>query len=247
MEPANKVPPIATGTLYVVATPIGNLEDITFRAIRILKEADLVVAEDTRRTRLLLQHYGIQANFGPSLFEGSDERRLEDLIERMKSGAKIALVSDAGTPLIQDPGYPLVRRAIQENIRVEVIPGPTALIAALVASGLPTDHFIFDGVPSKKDGKRRAYFESLLEEPRTVVIYESPHRILKTLTTLVEVLPERRVVLCRELTKIYEEILRGTAQEILADLQARPSIKGELVLVISGRARKDSSMQSDEN
>jgi len=239
MRAANSGDPESGGVLYLVATPIGNLEDITFRAIRILKEVDLIIAEDTRRTRLLLQHYGIQANFGPSLYEGADERRVDEFIEQLHGGAKIALVSDAGTPLIQDPGYPLVRSAVDAGIQVIAIPGPTALITALVASGLPTDHFIFDGVPSKKDGRRRVYFQSLMQEARTVVLYESPHRILKTLETVAQLLPDRPLVLCRELTKIHEEVLRGPAAMILHELQSRPSIKGEMVLIIAGKPRKN--------
>lgn len=238
MEPANGDSKRAQGVLYLVATPIGNLEDITLRALRILKEADFLVAEDTRHTKMLLQHYGIQAHWGPSLYEGADPRKIEELITRLQSGSKIALVSDAGTPLIQDPGYPLVRRAVEESIPVIAIPGATAVITALVQSGLPTDHFIFDGIPSKKEGKRRSYFESLQEESRTVVIYESPHRILKTLTAITEVLPERRIVLCRELTKIHEEVLRGTAAELLGNLESRPSVKGEIVLLIAGRSKR---------
>jgi 16S rRNA (cytidine1402-2'-O)-methyltransferase len=237
MEPANRESKSTQGVLYLVATPIGNLEDITLRALRILKEADLLVAEDTRHTMVLLQHYGIQAHWGPSLYEGADPRKIEELIARLQSGSKIALVSDAGTPLIQDPGYPLVRRAIEEQIPVIAIPGPTALITALVQSGLPTDHFIFDGIPSKKNGKRKGYFQSLQEETRTVIIYESPHRIMKTLAAITEVLPERRIVLCRELTKIHEEVLRGTAAELLRELESRPSVKGEMVLLIEGKLK----------
>lgn len=224
----------AAGTLYLVATPIGHLKDITLRALDILKSVDLIVAEDTRRSRVLLEHHGIETPFGPSLYEGVEDRRVEPLIEQLKRGKSIALISDAGTPLIQDPGYPLVRRAVAENVRVVPIPGPTAILAALVASGFPTDRFIFDGVPPKKPGKRRAYFASLQAEERTVVLYESRHRVLKTLETTAEVLPDREIALCRELTKAHEEILRGTASEILNTLQGRAHTKGEFVLVIRG-------------
>ena len=230
----------ASGTLYLVATPIGNLEDITLRAIRVLKEVALIVAEDTRHSRRLLQHYGIEAPLGRSLFEGVERERLEPLIELLKSGKSIALISDAGTPLIQDPGYLLVRHAVAEGIRVVPIPGPTALIVALVASGLPTDHFIFDGVPSKGEGKRQKYFESLKDEIRTLVLYESPHRILKTLQTMIEILPEREIVVCRELTKVHEEFLRGTPESVLKNLSERPSVKGEFVIVIRGDQAKRS-------
>lgn len=224
----------ASGTLYLVATPIGNLEDITLRAIRVLREVDLIVAEDTRHSHRLLQQYGIQTPLGRSLYEGVDRERAEPLIALLKSGKSIALISDAGTPLIQDPGYPLVRQAVAEGIRVVPIPGPTALIAALVASGLPVDHFIFDGVPPKGEGKRRKYFQSIQDEARTVVLYESPHRILKTLKTMAEVLPEREIAICRELTKAHEEFLRGTPEKLSNELSTRPSVKGEFVIVIRG-------------
>lgn len=224
----------AAGALYIVATPIGHLQDITLRALETLRDVDLIIAEDTRRSRVLLEHYGIEAPFGPSLYEGVERERVEKVIRMLKGGKRIALISDAGTPLIQDPGYLLVKRASEEGISVVPVPGPTALIAALVASGFPTDRFLFDGVPPKKPGKRRAYFEALKDEERTVVLYESPHRIVKTLETLVEVLPERPVVLARELTKVHEEFLRGRPHEVLAELKARPSVKGEFVLVIKG-------------
>ena len=226
------------GTLYLVATPIGNLEDITLRAIRVLKEVDVIVAEDTRHSRRLLQQYGIETPLGRSLYEGVDLERVEPLIRLLKSGKSIALVSDAGTPLIQDPGYPLVRQAVAEGIHVVPVPGPTALIAALIASGLPVDHFIFDGVPPKGEGKRHTYFQSIQDEARTVVLYESPHRILKTLKTIAEVLPEREIVICRELTKAHEEFLRGTPEELLRKLSERPSAKGEFVIVVRGAERR---------
>lgn len=238
MSPANSEDAPNHGTLYVIATPIGNLEDITYRAVRILGEVDLVIAEDTRRSRKLLDHYSIDATFGPSLYEGVDERSYDRVLNELFMGKDIALISDAGTPLIQDPGYPLVRDAVAEGIRVVAIPGPTALITALVASGLPTDHFIFDGVPSKKSGRRTAYFQSLTEESRTVVLYESPHRILKTLRTISETLPNRDVVLCRELTKAHEEVMHGTPDQLLENLEGRASIKGEFVLILAGKPRR---------
>ncbi len=222
------------GVLYVVATPIGNLKDITLRALEVLKGVDLVIAEDTRRSRILFERYGIGTPFGPSLYEGVERERVDALIRLLKGGKRLALVSDAGTPLIQDPGYRLVRRAIEEGIKVVPVPGPSALLAALVASGLPTDRFVFDGVPPKKPGRRRAYFESLKDEERTVVLYESPHRILKTLETLCEVMPQREICLARELTKRHEEFLRGTPREVLEALKRRPSVKGEFVLLIRG-------------
>jgi len=227
---------IASGTLYVVSGPIGNLEDTTLRALRVLKEVDLIIAEDTRRSRQLLAHYNIKTPFERSYYQGVEKERVEPIIEKLKAGKKIALMCDAGTPIIQDPGYPLVRRAIAEGIPVVPIPGPTALIAALVASGIPAHNFIFDGVPPKKEKKKRQYFEKLKSEERTVVLYESPHRILKTLAIMAEVLGERQIALCRELTKFHEEVLRGTPDQILKILQARAIVKGEITLVISGKS-----------
>ena len=225
---------VEAGALYVVATPIGHLDDITHRAIDVLKGVDLVIAEDTRRSKILLDHHGIDTPFGPSLFEGKEDRRVDGLVERLEDGQSLALVSDAGTPLVSDPGFPLVRAAVNAGIRVVPVPGPTALVAALVASGMPTDRFIFDGTPPKKAGRLRAYLESLQSEERTVVLYESRHRILKTLGAMAETLPERRIALGRELTKQHEEMLHGTSQELLETLNARPSVKGEFVIVIEG-------------
>lgn len=225
------------GTLYLVATPIGNLKDITLRALDVLKGVDLIVAEDTRRSRILLEHYGIKTPFGPSLYEGAGPERVERVLRFLQEGKDVALISDAGTPLIQDPGFALVRRAVEEGIRVVPIPGPTALIAALVASGFPTDRFVFEGIPPKRPGKRRAFFEALRGEERTVVLYESPHRLLKTLETLAELLPEREICLARELTKAHEEFLRGTAEEVLRRLKERPRIQGEWVVILHGASR----------
>lgn len=224
----------ANGTLYIVAGPIGNLEDITLRALSVLKEVDLIIAEDTRRSRKLLTHYNIKTPFDRSYYQGVERERVEPIIAKLKAGKNIALICDSGTPLICDPGYPLVRRAIEEGIPVISIPGPTALIAALVSSGIPAHNFIFDGVPPKKEKKKREYLEKLKSEGRTVVLYESPHRILKTLEMMAEVLGEREIALCRELTKLHEEILRGTPAQILSVLKERASVKGEITLVISG-------------
>jgi 16S rRNA (cytidine1402-2'-O)-methyltransferase len=205
----------ATGTLYIVATPIGNLEDITLRALRVLKECDLIIAEDTRRSRQLLAHYGIEKPFERSLYRGVERERVEYFIEKLKAGAQIALICDAGTPLISDPGYGLVRRAIAENISIVPIPGPTALITALIVSGFPTESFVFAGVPPKKPKAKREFFAHLSQEPRTILLYESPHRVLKTLEVMAEIFPNRPLALCRELTKMHEEIVRGTVQQIL--------------------------------
>jgi len=225
---------VEPGVLYVVATPIGHLDDLTYRAVNVLNGVDWVIAEDTRRSKILLDHYGIETPFGPSLFEGKEDRRVDGLIERLREGQSLALISDAGTPLVSDPGFPLVRAAVEAGVRVVPVPGPTALVAALVASGMPTDRFIFDGTPPKKSGRLRAYLESLQAEERTVILYESRHRILKTLQAIAETLPHRRIALCRELTKQHEEVLHGTADELLTNLNARASVKGEFVIVIKG-------------
>lgn len=230
----------ATGTLFIVATPIGNLEDITRRALRILKECDRIIAEDTRRSRQLLAHYGIEKPFERSLYRGVEHERVEYFIQKLKAGAKIALISDAGTPLISDPGYELVRRAITEDIRVIAIPGPTALITALLVSGFSPERFVFEGVPPKKERARREFFSRLAQEPRTIVLYESPHRVLDTLEVMSEMLPERQIALCRELTKVHEEILRGKPSEILEQLKSRPAIKGEITIVLESRELEES-------
>lgn len=225
---------IASGTLYIVSGPIGNLEDITLRALRVLKEVDFIIAEDTRRSRQLLAHYNIKTPFDRSYYQGVERERVAPILAKLKAGKKIALICDAGTPIICDPGYPLVRKALEEGIPVVPIPGPTALIAALVISGIPAHNFIFDGVPPKKEKKKREYFEKIKHEERTVALYESPHRILKTLAIMAEVLGEREIALCRELTKLHEEILHGTSAQILGILKGRAAVKGEITLVISG-------------
>lgn len=219
------------GRLYVVSTPIGNLEDITYRAVRILKEADWIACEDTRTTRRLLDHYGIQTRT-ISYHDHNETERAPELIERIAQGETGALVSDAGTPLLSDPGYRIVHAAAQAGIRIEPLPGPSALLAALVVSGLPTDQFHFGGFLPPKQGQRRRLLESLADEPATVVFYEAPHRILETLEDIAAVLGNRDIVAARELTKIYEEVLRGTAVEIAASLSARDSIRGEFVVLI---------------
>jgi len=233
-----------TGHLYLVSLPIGNLEDITLRAIKTLREVNMIVAEDTRNTRRVLERYCIKTPFSRSYYQGVERKRAEPILSLLKEGKDLALVSDAGTPLISDPGYPLVRATIEAGIPVIPIPGPTAAIAALVASGLPTDHFAFDGTVPRKEGERRAYLEAIREEQRTIILYESPHRLLTTLKEIAKVLPERRVVLARELTKIYEEFLRGSASEILQTLDARSEIKGECVLLIEGEKRSARKTES---
>ena len=223
-----------TGTLYVIALPIGNLEDITIRAIRILRSVDGILAEDTRVTKRVLDRYRIETPFFSSVFQGGEKQRSGWLIEQIHAGNSLALVSDAGTPLISDPGYPLVRAAVAGGVPVVPIPGSSAVLCGLIASGLPTDRFCFDGAIPRRSGERRALFERLRFEPRTVVLFESPHRLLASLEDLSAVLPDRSVALGRELTKQHEEFLRGTAKEIHATLRARPAVKGECVLVLSG-------------
>lgn len=225
------------GALYLVSLPIGNLEDITLRAIKTLRAVDLIVAEDTRNTRRVRDRYRITTPFSRSYYQGVERERVEPLLSLLKEGKDLALVSDAGTPLVSDPGYPLVRAAIAAGIAVIPVPGPTAAIAALVASGLPTDHSAFDGAVPRKGGERRAYLEGIRNEKRTIVVYESPHRLLATLEAIAEILSERRIVLARELTKIHEEFLRGRPGELLKTLRARGEVKGECVLLIEGAKR----------
>lgn len=218
------------GTLYLVATPIGNLEDMTFRALRVLKECDLIAAEDTRHTGQLLQAYEIRKPL-VSYFKFNEAKRSEEIIDRLKQGGKVALVTDAGSPGISDPGYRVVRAALDANLRVESVPGPTALVAALTASGLPTDEFHFAGFLPPKSSQRLRRLAELKHLPGTIVLYESPFRVEKLLTELNEVMAERRVVLARELTKKFEEYLRGTAKELL-EIYRKRSPKGEFVVLI---------------
>src|SRR3989449_5165079 len=219
--------------LYLVATPIGNLEDITLRALRVLKEVDLIACEDTRQTQKLLNHYGITTR-RISYHEHNEMTRAAELIVDLESGAKIALVTDAGMPGISDPGFRLIALAIRHHVPVVPIPGASAFLAALVASGLPTDSFRFSGFLPAKSGQRRKLFESVRESPRTQVFYEAPHRVLETLADVVEVLgSERHVVVAREVTKIHEEFLRGRAVEVLEQLKARGDVKGEITLLIA--------------
>lgn len=225
------------GTLYLVSLPIGNLNDITLRAIQCLRKVDLIVAEDTRHTHRILSRYRIRTSFSWSLYQGVEEERVEPCLSLLREGKNLALVSDAGTPLVSDPGYPLVRAAVDAGIPVVPIPGATALVAALVASGLPTDRFVFDGAVPRKEGERSSYVATLQNEQRTVIVYESPHRLLATLQAIAGALPERRIVVARELTKVHEELLRGTASELLEVLSARGDVKGEIVLLVAGSER----------
>ncbi|HEU5396987.1 MAG TPA: 16S rRNA (cytidine(1402)-2'-O)-methyltransferase [Verrucomicrobiae bacterium] len=227
------LPPLTPGTLYLVATPIGNLEDITLRALRVLRECDAVAAEDTRHSGQLLKHFGISKPL-LSYFQFNEARRSEEIIERLRRGERIALVTDAGSPGISDPGERVVRAAIGAGLRVESVPGPSALIAALTAGGLATEEFHFVGFLPHKSGQRRNKLESLKETPGTLVLYESPYRIERLLGELAEVFPERSVVMARELTKKFEEYLRGTPAELLQTARAR-HLKGEFVVMVSAK------------
>ena len=219
------------GTLYIVATPIGNLEDITLRALRVLKEVDVIAAEDTRVTRKLLSHYDIHTQM-VAYHQHSSGRRAEEIVDMIKAGATVALVSDAGTPGISDPGHELIALCIAADLPIQSVPGPAALIPAIVVSGLSTSHFIFDGFPPRKLSERRTYFKSIADETRTIVLYESPLRLSVTLRTIKEVLGDRQVAVIREATKLFEEVFRGDVSEAIERFQGR--IRGEIVLVIEG-------------
>lgn len=219
------------GTLYVVATPIGNLEDMSYRAVRVLKEADLLACEDTRHTAKLLRHYGIDRPT-ISYHEHNEAARAEELVAKLEQGLSVAQVSDAGMPGISDPGYRVIRLAIERGIQVVPVPGPSAVIAALAASGLPTDSFAFHGFLPAKSGQRRSLLESLRAAKSTIAFYEAPHRIVEAMKDIAEILGEERpVVLARELTKVHEEFMRGSAAEVLARVQAHEP-KGEITLLI---------------
>ncbi len=223
-----------TGKLYLVALPIGNLEDITIRAIRTLRLVDGILAEDTRITKRILDRYRVETPFFSSVFQGAERQRIGWLLDHLHSGKQLALVSDAGTPLISDPGYPLVRAAISSGIPVIPIPGPSAAIAGLIASGMPTDRFCFEGAVPRKSGERRTLFARLRSETRTIVLFESPHRLIATLQDLAAVLPDRAITLARELTKHHEEFLRGSPEEVLDALSSRDRVKGECTLILAG-------------
>lgn len=234
MEPTSSLPPLTASTLYLVATPIGNLEDITLRAIRVLRECDVIAAEDTRHTGVLLKHFGISKPM-ISYHAHNEARRTQEIVERLGRGEKVALVTDAGSPGISDPGERVVRAALAAGFKVEPVPGACALVAALTASGLPTDEFHFIGFLPHKSGQRRKELERLRSVAGTLALYESPFRVEKLLGELAEIMPERPVVLARELTKKFEEFLRGTPVELVSQLQNR-SIKGEFVVLIGPAA-----------
>ena len=231
-ETQKSLPPLTSGTLYLVATPIGNMEDMTFRAVRVLKECDVVAAEDTRRTGQLLKHFDLSKPM-LSYFQFNEAKRSEEILERLHRGEKVALVTDAGSPGISDPGERVVRAVREAGLRVESVPGPCALVAALTASGLPTDEFHFIGFLPHKSGQRRKQLEALKQFAGTLVLYESPYRIEKLLVELAEVFPERQIVLARELTKKFEEFLHGTPAELL-EVTKKRSLKGEFVVMVRG-------------
>ncbi len=236
---AERGPAVGGPSLYLVATPIGNLEDITLRALRVLKEVDLIACEDTRQTLKLLSHYGIQTRL-VSYHEHNEMTKAAELVVDLEGGAKIALVTDAGMPGISDPGFRLIALAIRHHVPVVPIPGASAFLAALVASGLPTDSFRFSGFLPSKSGQRRKLLESVKDSPRTQVFYEAPHRLLETLADIIEVLgSDRHIVVAREVTKLHEEFLRGRAGDILKQFKTRGSVKGEITLLIAKPETQD--------
>lgn len=226
----------SSGTLYLVSTPIGNLEDITLRALRILKEVDLIAAEDTRQTRRLLTHYKIHTPL-TSYFEGNQQMKGDKLIECLKSGEAIALVSDAGTPIISDPGYPLLRRCIDAEIPIVPVPGASAVVTAASISGLPLHNFVFEGFLSPKSGKRKRQLGVLADEERTLILFESPHRLRRFLEDAFEVMGERDIVVARELTKRFEEVFRGNVSEALEKFRDTEP-RGEFTILIAATGRK---------
>ena len=234
---------IRHGALYLVATPIGNLEDITYRAVKVLASVDLIAAEDTRKTKILLDHYNISKPM-MSYYSYNEKTRAPQLIEKLLAGLSVALVSDAGTPGISDPAFHIVQQALENAIAIIPIPGPAACLTALIASGLATDRFVFEGFLPLKKG-RQTKFEILKSESRTMIIYESPHRVMKTLTDIQTYLGNRKVVVARELTKKFEEIVRGSVQSVLIEL-SKKSPRGEYVVMIEGnRSQSDIALTSE--
>jgi len=233
------------GTLYILATPIGNLEDMTFRAVRILGEVDLIAAEDTRHSLKLLNHFGISKPL-TSYFDHNQQLKGERILQALRRDKSVALISDAGTPCISDPGFNLVRAAVAEGIAVIPIPGPCAAVTALSASGLPSDTFTFAGFPPSRQGKRRTFLNAMASMPGTLLFYEAPHRLEETLRDIREVMGERQVVVARELTKIYEEFIRGTVGDVLSTV-AKGKVRGEVVILVApGEAAKEDALPLPE-
>jgi 16S rRNA (cytidine1402-2'-O)-methyltransferase len=233
------------GTLYLVATPIGNLADITHRALQVLRDVDLIACEDTRHTHKLLQHYGIDTKT-ISYHEHNEQQRARELIEQLQQGKNVAVVSDAGTPSISDPGFRLVRSAIEHDIRIVPLPGPSALVASLVAAGLPTDEFFFGGFLPARSGARRGRLEEMRSIPATLIFYEAPHRLAASLRDAYEILGEREAVVARELTKLHEEIRRGRLSE-LAEHYSTVEPRGEIVLLIDRTVLDQSASSQPQN
>ena len=234
------------GTLYLVATPIGNLEDITLRALRVLKEVDTVACEDTRHTRVLMDHYGINVKL-TSYHEHNERERAATLISLLEEGRSIAIVSDAGTPAISDPGFRMARLAAERGVRVVPVPGPTAFVAALVASGLPTDEFFFGGFLPARSTQRRARLTDVRAISSTLVFYETPHRVAESLQDAREILGEREAVVARELTKMHEEIVRGRLSELSAHFNATDAARGEMVIVIDRKVLEEAGKDAEED
>jgi len=233
------------GTLYIVATPLGNLEDMTFRAVRILKEVDLIAAEDTRHSKKLLGHYGITT---PTVacHEHNETVKAHDLIQRLEKGVSIALISDAGTPLISDPGYRLVSQAGEKGIPIVPIPGCNAAITGLSASGLPTDTFVFLGFPPKKQGRLNSFLNDAAHHKATLIFYESPRRVIRLISSAITTFGDRQACLARELTKQYEEFIRGPLSALLSTLESRETIKGECVLFIKGEDEQPVALSTEQ-
>ena len=232
------------GKLFVVSTPIGNLEDITLRAVSVLKDCDVIACEDTRTTKKLLARYGIETNL-TSYHEHNEVEKSQKLLEELKEGRDVALVSDAGTPSVSDPGWRLVNLSIENNIEVVPVPGPSATLSALVVSGLSTDSFLFLGFFPKTAGKKRELLKDVKNYPYTLIFYESPRRLSGTLSVLLEILGDRNVCVAREMTKLYEEAIRGSVSEVISILSERENLKGEVTVVVEGSRDGHSEASAD--
>ena len=233
------------GKLFVVSTPIGNLEDITLRAVTVLKDCDVIACEDTRNTKKLLTRYGIETPL-TSYHEHNEVEKSPKLLERLKDGKDVALVSDAGTPSVSDPGWRLVNLSIENNIEVVPIPGPSAVLSALVVSGLPTDSFLFLGFFPKSVGKKKELLKDVKSYPYTMVFYESARRLSRTLSLMLEILGDRNICIAREMTKLYEEVIRGSVSEVISILSKKESVKGEVTIVLEGSGEGRGEISTEE-